>query len=860
MRRRLFYLAFVWIGFIVVTAFGYVNASAGLPTNYTTSSSAGANTQSWPVDCSSIDAQSLSGQTNMYAAWAMIYCGYEPGGSPDAASPAQVPINRGAPTIGGTDANVVLPDGSYPKVTQSESMVWANGSTIVVTFNDSRSTPGCAGNLAYSTDSGATWHTNSAVCSGHGSVYGDPIVVYNAHLSTWFAGFIVNACGSQGLGLWTSPDGVNWSTGACIHVGSGDDRESMWVDNSPTSPYYGRMYVSWNNYGMSGLVTLTYSDDGTLWSAPVAVGISSPFIRNGQLTGSPNGDGTVFNSGHTEGGSDTTYMFRSTDGGANWSQITVNTYTPAGTNVSGCGFLAIPPIWRVPEWGQPAVSGQVGGQNVVSYVYAAHGAGGDLGDAYYVRSTDNGSTWSSPFKLNSDSTTQPQWQPALSAAPNGGIVATWYDRRNTTDGTNYEYYGRISTDNGASWQTDEAVSDVLIPQPAQPDSGFQACYAGDYNYHSTFGNTHFLTWTDGRNQINGTNQQDVYFNSVVVGGGGGTPTPTIPTATPTATNTVPTATSTPTRTNTATNTPTNTPTAANTATKTPTSTATSSATSTATATGTNTALPTDTPTDTPTNIPIDTPTATATDTPIATDTPTDTPTSTSTNTPTSTITGTPTATPTVCIIPFTDVPPDAWFYDYVSWMYCHGVINGYSTNPPCDTGTPCFKPGNNTTRGQTAKIVVLAFDFPITTSGGPHFTDVPVGSTFYDYIETAYNLGLIQGYGDGTYGPNDNVSRGQIAKIVVNAAIFADPSNWTLANPSTNTFEDVPVGSTFFQYIETAVAHGVINGYPCGTLPAGACVAPENKPYFVPSDNATRAQISKIVYLAATYEPVVGSR
>ena len=42
------------------------------------------------------------------------------------------------------------------------------------------------------------------------------------------------------------------------------------------------------------------------------------------------------------------------------------------------------------------------------------------------------------------------------------VFASWYDRRNTTDGSNYEYYGRLSTDNGATWQTDQAISDSLI--------------------------------------------------------------------------------------------------------------------------------------------------------------------------------------------------------------------------------------------------------------------------------------------------------------------------------------------------------------------------------------------------------------
>ena len=815
MRTRLLYVAVVWVGVMLASAFGYVGASAGPAGGY--GSTPIRSAQPPGVDCKNINARELSRQTNPYAAWQLIYCGYAQGGSPQAVA-SNGPIRRNAPTIGGMDANVVLPDGTYPKVTQSESMVWSNGSTIVTAFNDSRAAPTCSGNVSYSTDGGATWQIGLGVCNGgHGRVAGDPIVVYNAHLSTWYVGFIAIGCGGQGLGLWSSTDGQTWTTGACSHMGTGDDRESMWVDNNPASPYYGRMYISWNNLS-AGQYSVNYSDDGTTWSTPVSLGVGAPFLRNGQVTGSPNGDGAVFVSGHTEGATNTTYMFRSTNGGANWTQIIMNSFSAAGAaGLPGCSFRAITPIWRVPEWGAPAVGGQVVGQNVVNYVYAAAGTGGDLGDVYYVRSTDNGSTWAVPFKLNTDGTTQPQWQPAISADANGGIVVGWYDRRNTTNGTNYEYFGRISTDNGATWQTDEAISDVLVTQPQQTDPAFSACYAGDYNYHTAFGSTHFMTWTDGRNQISGANQQDVYFDSVTVGGGGGTATPTLTrTATSVATNTAPPS---------------------------------------ATHTGipSNTATPSNTPTNTSTNTASNT--ATSTPSRTATDIPTGTPTNTATSTPTSTIANTATATPTVCVVPFTDVQPGDWYYTYVQWMYCHGVINGYSTNPPCATGAPCFMPGNLTTRGQTAKIVVLAFGFPLDTSGGPHFSDVAPGTTFYNWIETAYNLELINGYGDGTYRPNNDVSRGQIAKIVVNAAIMADPAHWTLLDPASNTFEDVEVGSTFFQQIETAVAHDVIDGYPCGTPPAGACVGPGNKPYFLPGDNATRAQISKIVYLAVTFAP-----
>jgi hypothetical protein len=69
-----------------------------------------------------------------------------------------------------------------------------------------------------------------------------------------------------------------------------------------------------------------------------------------------------------------------------------------------------------------------------------------------------------------------------------------------------------------------------------------------------------------------------------------------------------------------------------------------------------------------------------------------------------------------------------------------------------------------------SKIVVIAgqrrYGWPIDTSGGPHFSDVPPGSTFYQFVETAYNRGLISGYADGTFRPGNDAVRAHIAKML----------------------------------------------------------------------------------------------
>ena len=271
-------------------------------------------------------------------------------------------------------------------------------------------------------------------------------------------------------------------------------------------------------------------------------------------------------------------FFRSTDGGNTWT----NTYTgPSfpGPGVTAVGYFAcmFPDgggYWRHEGWGEPAVL-----NHVVSYVYDQHGTGNDPGDVYYIRSTNSGVTFSAPLKLNADATTRPQWQPNLSVSPTGTLFAVWYDARESASCTRgnsavpcYRMWARRSTDNGATWLSDQTFSDVVSPLPAQPDPGIQATYAGDYDYASSSPNQHLHAWVDGRVAILGSSQQDAFHDRQSVGAVSPTPTATA-TATPTATAA---------------------------ATATPTATATATATPTATATAT--ATPTSTPTPTPTAI------------------------------------------------------------------------------------------------------------------------------------------------------------------------------------------------------------------------------------------------------------------
>lgn len=184
----------------------------------------------------------------------------------------------------------------------------------------------------------------------------------------------------------------------------------------------------------------------------------------------------------------------------------------------------------------------------------------------------------------------------------------------------------------------------------------------------------------------------------------------------------------------------------------------------------------------------------------------------------------PTGIPQTCADNFSDVLPSDWFYVPVRWVACQNIASGY------DDGT--FRPYNNSTRAQFAKMVVLASQWPLLDPEVSTFSDVAPGSTFYTYVETAAAHGVISGYDDGTFRPGNNVTRGQVSKMIVLAKGLRQFA------PQTPTFSDVAPGSTFYVYVETAHYYNIISGYEDGT--------------FRPGNNATRSQLAKIIYQTYT--------
>ena len=135
-----------------------------------------------------------------------------------------------------------------------------------------------------------------------------------------------------------------------------------------------------------------------------------------------------------------------------------------------------------------------------------------------------------------------------------------------------------------------------------------------------------------------------------------------------------------------------------------------------------------------------------------------------------------------------------------------------------------FGPDRNMTRAEVAQMFYALLNdqnVPATVS----FSDVPDGAWYADAVETLASLGMFTGYPDGTFHPNSTITRAEFAAAALS---FAD-----MAPSARCSFPDVSAQDWFYPYVASAAEYGWIGGYPDGS--------------FRPSGSITRAEVAVIV-------------
>jgi hypothetical protein len=108
--------------------------------------------------------------------------------------------------------------------------------------------------------------------------------------------------------------------------------------------------------------------------------------------------------------------------------------------------------------------------------------------------------------------------------------------------------------------------------------------------------------------------------------------------------------------------------------------------------------------------------------------------------------------------PFSDVPRNSWFAPYVEEAKVRDIVEGYPTGG--------FGPNDFITRAAALKIILEAAKIDVSSSV-PNFSDVPADSWFGKYVGYAQANNIVGGYPDGLFHPERNITRAEVAKIVV---------------------------------------------------------------------------------------------
>lgn len=178
----------------------------------------------------------------------------------------------------------------------------------------------------------------------------------------------------------------------------------------------------------------------------------------------------------------------------------------------------------------------------------------------------------------------------------------------------------------------------------------------------------------------------------------------------------------------------------------------------------------------------------------------------------------------VADISFDDLDGYSWATDAISYLASKGVVNGKEENK--------FYPADNITREEYAKIIVLAFGL-YNEDAICDFVDVDAQSWSYKYIASMYEYGAINGYNDGSFGATKPITREEMAVMLYR--VMQKQSRIEFASElKTNLYD--------YNEISDYAKNSVVS------LNFNKIIAGDEKGYFNPKNNATRAEVCKMIY------------
>lgn len=145
-----------------------------------------------------------------------------------------------------------------------------------------------------------------------------------------------------------------------------------------------------------------------------------------------------------------------------------------------------------------------------------------------------------------------------------------------------------------------------------------------------------------------------------------------------------------------------------------------------------------------------------------------------------------------------------WAYEEMEDLINADIVDGFLNSD----NEMYVKPKEKITRAQFVKIIVSALGLK-SDDAGKKFPDVKTGVWYSEPIQIASSLGIIEGAPDGTFGPNKNITRAEMTKVIVKA--FEQTIQFPAAGGK--TFTDVDAKYWAAEFISKAAAVEIVNGY-----------------------------------------------